>query len=105
MIYNGQEAGNPRRLKFLERDPLNGAITPMVSCIGTFSLEEQHTALWNAPWGARMIPVVNSAPSSVLSFVRPTTPRWCSLVLNLSKTRQLINSLNGLHYGRMSGTP
>jgi hypothetical protein len=71
LIYNGQEAGNPKRLQFFERDRiewkthLNGEIYKKL-----FALKKANSALWNAKWGARMIHVPNSAASQVFSFVR-----------------------------------
>lgn len=73
MIYNGQEAGNARRLAFFDRDPIlwpaaEHANTAMYRRLIAF--RDAHPALHNGRWGARPIPVVNSAPSKVLSFVR-----------------------------------
>ncbi|HEX8852840.1 MAG TPA: alpha-amylase family glycosyl hydrolase, partial [Pyrinomonadaceae bacterium] len=56
LVYNGQEAGNPRRLQFFEKDPIewrehpNGELYKKL-----FALKKKNTALWNAQWGARMI--------------------------------------------------
>lgn len=69
LIYNGQEAGNPRRLKFFEKDPIvwreheNGELYRKL-----FALKHANTALWNAHWGALMVHVP-SGPG-ILSFVR-----------------------------------
>jgi hypothetical protein len=53
LIYNGQEAGNCKRLDFFERDPIewqehrNGEIYKKL-----FALKKANTALWNGRWGA-----------------------------------------------------
>ena len=63
LIYNGQEAGNDKRLVFFERDAIewrehqHGELYRRL-----FALKKANTALWNAQWGARMIDVPNSAP-------------------------------------------
>lgn len=76
LIYNGQEAGNERRLAFFERDPItwrdhpNGALYHRL-----IAFRKSHPALDNGAWGASMVRVVNSAPSKVLSFVRALPAR------------------------------
>jgi glycosidase len=71
LIYNGQEAGNPRRLSFFERDPIGWRPHPLGELYRKLlALKKANTALWNAGWGARMIRVPNSSPEVVLSFVR-----------------------------------
>jgi glycosidase len=71
LIYNGQEAGNAKRLQFFEKDPIawrehpNGELYRRL-----FGLKDATSALWNGKWGALMIPVFNDKPESVLSFVR-----------------------------------
>jgi hypothetical protein len=71
LLYNGQEAGNPKRLQFFEKDPIawrehrNGELYRKL-----FALKKATSALWNGKWGALMIPVFNDKPEVVLSFVR-----------------------------------
>jgi glycosidase len=85
LIYNGQEAGNTKRLAFFERDPIewrqhpNGALYQRL-----FALKKANTALWNAQWGARMIDVPNSSPDAVLSFVRADARNKVFAVFNFS---------------------
>ena len=71
LIYNGQEAANERRLKFFERDPIVWKDAPQrAEYRRLIAFRDAHPALWNAPWGARMVQVVNSEPAKVFSFVR-----------------------------------
>lgn len=71
MIYSGQEAGNEKRLEFFERDPIKWRDHPVGDLYARlFRLKEDTPALWNAPWGARMVPVPNDHGAEVLSFVR-----------------------------------
>ena len=89
LIYNGQEAGYNHRLKFFEKDPIvwrpsgGGELYKKL-----FALKTANSALWNAHWGARMIPVVNSAPNQVLSFVRSNDRDKVFTVINLSGQTQ-----------------
>ena len=107
MMYKGQEIGNDRRLAFFERDPLvwldsNGQ--PLTHENGElyrrlFALKKAQSALWNADWGARMIPVHNSAATNVLSFVRQNDESKVFAVFNLSKDTQTVSFKEHLHHG------
>jgi len=85
LIYNGQEAGNDKRLEFFERDPIawqehrQGDLYREL-----FALKHSNTALWNAQWGARMINVPNSADQVVFSFVRRNEVDKVFAVFNFS---------------------
>ena len=71
LVYNGQEAGNDRKLAFFERDPIEWREHPrgeLYRRLIEFKLAEP--ALWNGPWGARMIDVPNGAQDRLLTFVR-----------------------------------
>jgi hypothetical protein len=71
MIYNGQEAGNRKRLAFFERDPIQWQPSPYERLYKKLlALKKRNTALWNGEWGATMLQVPNSAPKQVFSFVR-----------------------------------
>lgn len=71
LIYNGQEAGNDKRLKFFERDPIAWKKHPNGALISDWiKFRAAHPALDNAPWGARMVQVKNSDAKKVFSFVR-----------------------------------
>lgn len=89
LIYNGQEAGNPKRLKFFERDPIDWRQHPEGELYRRLlALRKVNTALWNGHWGATMIPVANSARAQVLSFVRMNERDKVLAVLNFSGSRQ-----------------
>jgi len=100
LIYNGQEAGNPRRLAFFEKDPIEWREHPM----GTFyqrliALKKQHRPLWNAHWGTRMINVPNSTPTQVLSFVRQDEQDKVFAVFNFSDQAQAVQFDERLYHG------
>ena len=100
LIYNGQEAGYNHRLKFFEKDPIvwrpsaEGELYKRL-----FALKTANSALWNAHWGARMIPVVNSAPNQVLSFVRRNDQDKVFAVINLSGQTQTVTFRDRLYAG------
>ncbi len=100
LIYNGQEAGNARRLAFFERDPIEWRDHPLGELYKSlFVLRKANSALWNAPWGARMIHVPNSVPTLVLSFVRQNEQDKLFVVLNFSGEPQRVTFQEALYHG------
>ncbi|MEO7635406.1 MAG: alpha-amylase family glycosyl hydrolase [Sphingomicrobium sp.] len=91
LIYNGEEAGNPKRLKFFERDPIDWRDHPNAALYRRLiALKTRNHALWNAPWGGRMVSVVNTVPSKVLSFVRKKDGDRIFALLNFSADEQRV---------------
>src|SRR6185295_13644968 len=85
LVYNGQEAGNPRRLEFFEKDPIEWREHRLGDLYKRlFALKKDNTALWNGKWGATMIHGPNSSPATVLSFVRQDEQNKVFAVLNFS---------------------
>lgn len=85
LIYNGQEAGNPKRLAFFERDPIDWR----AHAIGDFyhsliQIKKAHSCLHNGQWGASMIPISNNKSAQIFSFVRQDKNSKVFVVLNLS---------------------
>lgn len=100
LIYNGQEAGNPRRLAFFEKDPITWQAHPLGELYRRlFALKKQHSVLWNGHWGAVMIPVPNSAPAQVLSFVRRNESDKVFAVFNFSAQAQTVRFQEPLFQG------
>ncbi|HET7476093.1 MAG TPA: alpha-amylase family glycosyl hydrolase [Dermatophilaceae bacterium] len=100
LIYNGQEAGNERRLKFFERDPIQWREHPLGELYRKlFALKRENTALWNGRWGATMVEVVNDAPKQVLSFVRQNDVDKVFGVFNLDASSREVAFTHGLHHG------
>ena len=101
MIYNGQEAGETKRLKFFEKDPIAWSDHPVGELYQKlFALKKAHSALWNAPWGAQMVRVPNSAPSVVLSFVRRNDRETLFAVFNFSPAAQAVKFEEALFPGK-----
>lgn len=100
MIYNGQEAGNARRLAFFEKDPIVWRAHPLGDLYQKlFALKHANSALWNGRWGARMIKVNNSVPERVLSFVRQNDRDKVFAVFNFSPLAREITFQDGLYHG------
>jgi glycosidase len=101
LVYSGQEAGNPRRLAFFEKDPIEWRDHPQGELYRKlFALKKRNTALWNGAWGALMIKVPNDAPTCVLSFVRQNETDKVFAVLNFSAQPRTVTFEDTLHHGR-----
>ncbi|MFC7594770.1 alpha-amylase family glycosyl hydrolase [Terrabacter sp. GCM10028922] len=71
LIYNGQEAGQDRRLAFFDKDDIEWREDEQGELYRRLlRLKKQHPALWNGAAGGRMVRVPNSAEEAVLAFVR-----------------------------------
>jgi hypothetical protein len=100
LIYSGQEAGNPRRLAFFEKDSIEWREHPIGDLYRRlFALKHDNTVLWNAHWGATMIKVPNSVEAKVLSFVRRNERDKVFVVLNLSPEPQAVSFRESLYHG------
>jgi 1,4-alpha-glucan branching enzyme len=100
LIYNGQEAGNTRRLAFFEKDPIEWREHPLGGLYKKlFALKKSNTALWNGAWGGRMVRVPNSQPSRVFSFVRQQGEDKVFVALNFSTLPQMVTFDERLYHG------
>jgi glycosidase len=100
LIYNGQEAGNSKRLEFFEKDPIVWQEHPLADLYQKLlALKKQNTALWNGRWGARMIHVPNSVPARVFSFVRQNDQEKIFVVINFSGQAQTVTCHESLFHG------
>lgn len=101
LIYNGQEAGNQKRLAFFEKDEIEWKEHPLGNLYKQlFALKKENTALWNAHWGSRMIHVPNTVPSKVFSFVRKNERNKVFVVLNFSAQTQTVSFNETLFHGK-----
>ena len=96
MIYNGQEAGNDKQLAFFEKDPIEWREHPTGELYRKlFALKKANTALWNGQWGATMVRVWNSAPDTVLSFIRENENNKVFAMMNFSAVEQVVTFREG----------
>jgi glycosidase len=100
LIYNGQEAGNNKRLKFFERDPIEWKEHPIGDLYRKlFTLIKEESCLWHGRWGATMVKVPNNKESEVLSFVRQNDESKVFAVFNFSANQQSVNFKETLFNG------
>lgn len=100
LIYNGQEAGNAKRLEFFEKDPIAWRAHPIGDLYQKlFKLMKDNTALWHAKWGSRMIKVPNDHESEVFSFVRQNEKDKVFVIFNFSDENKTIKFKETLYYG------
>lgn len=103
LIYNGQEAGNTKRLEFFEKDPIQWKEDPIGELYkNLFALMKSNTALWHAKWGATMVKVPNNYESEVLSFVRQNEKDKVFAVFNFSDKAKFIEFKETLYHGDYS---
>jgi glycosidase len=89
LIYNGQEAGNRKRLAFFERDPIDWRQSSWSAQWNAFyrklvALKKSHRALWNGADGGVMRQVINDDPKRLFSFVRERDGDKVFAVFNFS---------------------
>lgn len=100
LIYNGQEAGNERRLAFFEKDPIQWRQHPNGELYRELlALRKRNTALWNGRFGATMVHVPNDAPGKVLSFVRADADSKVFAAFNFSPVAQKVRFNEALYHG------
>lgn len=100
LIYNGQEAANPKRLAFFERDPIEWQEHELAEFYQKLiSLKKSQSALANGQWGAVMRHVPNSCAKQVLSFVREDDNSGVFVALNLSAQTVNVTFLDSLQQG------
>jgi glycosidase len=100
LLHNGQEAGNPRRLAFFERDPIDWRPHPLGDLYrDLFALKHGTRALWNGVHGAEMVRVANDAEPRVLSFVRLAADDGVFAIFNFSDRPAEVGFGPGPHRG------
>ncbi len=100
LVYNGQEAGNDKRLAFFEKDPINWKKDEIGDLYqNLFQLMKSNTALWHAKWGSRMIKVPNNNESKIFSFVRQNETEKVFAVFNFSDEVQTVEFKETLYHG------
>ena len=85
LIYNGQEAGNQKRLEFFEKDLIEWRSHPHKNLISKLTaLKEGYSVLWNGAWGEPLKVLTTSQPEDVFSFIRGDAKSAVVAVFNLS---------------------
>jgi glycosidase len=96
LIYNGQEAGNDKRLQFFEKDLIEWREHPMGDLYRRLvALKNANRALWNGCWGARMIEIRTTDRPSVLAFVRDAGDDAVVGLFNLTENERAVTLAEG----------
>jgi len=85
LIYNGQEAGMTKRLRFFAKDTISFKDTLMFPFYRTMNyLKHRNKALWNPPFGGKLVPLTNNAPEKIVSFLRSSENARVMVLINMS---------------------
>jgi cyclomaltodextrinase len=86
LVYNGQEAGNQKQLKFFDKDIIEWKKHPFFDFYKTFfALKHRNQALWNGHWGGEMEKINSDAPNHIIAFAREKNGDKIIAVFNFSK--------------------
>jgi 1,4-alpha-glucan branching enzyme len=92
LIYNGQEAGMEKRLRFFAKDTINWGFKDFSAFYKTLNaMKHDNEALWNAPYGGTFVPLENTEPGKVLSFLREKGDKRVVVILNLSPAKVTVS--------------
>ncbi len=85
LIYNGQEAGETKRLAFFEKDLIDWQPHPIGDLYrNLIALKKSKQVLGNGAFGERMIQVPNSHMDKVFSFIRHDNEEKVFVIINFS---------------------
>ena len=96
VVYNGQEAGNDKRLAFFDRDPIEWREDPMTELYTQlFALLDENTALWHGSVGGKMVRIWTDKTDEVFSFTRDNGSDKVLALFNFSAEDLAVNLLDG----------
>lgn len=105
LIYSGQEAGMNKRLRFFAKDTINWSDTQMIPFYKTLnSLKHRNQALWNPPYGGKLVPLSNSNPDKIVSFLRSSENGGVIVLINLSSDTITTDITSALADGKYINT-
>lgn len=98
LIYNGQEAGLDKRLKFFEKDPIRWGEHELFDFyIKLLDLKKRNKALWNGKYGGDLTRVTTTENRAVYAFIRERENNKVFVILNLTSEPKSI-TLKGSKY-------
>jgi len=101
LIYNGQEAGMTKRLRFFAKDTINWSNTQFVPFYKKMTaLKHRNQAIWNPPFGGKLVLLPNSAPGKVISFLRTSGNARVMVLINMSSDTITTNITSNLADGK-----
>ncbi len=101
LIYNGQEVGLNKRLKFFEKDSINWVDTSDFIPFYTLLIDLKHRnkALWNGEAGGGIVRVNTAHDEDVYAFYRESQGDLAFVALNLSDKERVIKVKEKKLYG------
>ena len=85
LIYNGQEAGNNKRLRFFEKDTIDWSHLPYANFYTALNrLKAENPVLANGKSGGKLIPLSQGINDQVFAFYREKEGKQIVVILNLS---------------------
>ena len=85
LIYNGQEAGNQKRLEFFEKDLIEWKAHSDETLIKSLiDIKTENEALWNGTFGARMDMIKTDNGDQIFAFTREKGDEKVLAIFNLS---------------------
>lgn len=89
LIYSGQEAGNPKRLRFFEKDEIEWKDDKMFTLLQQLiQLKKRNMALWNGPYGGGFTRISTRNDGNIMAFMRELAGNKVVAILNLSSYEQ-----------------
>ena len=86
LIYDGQEAGMTKRLRFFTKDTINWSDNSLIPFYKKLiSLKHRNKALWNPPYGGKLVQLPNSSSGEIVSFLRSSENFRVLVLINMSK--------------------
>jgi len=101
LIYNGQEAGMTKRLRFFAKDTITWSDTRFVPFYKKMTgLKHRNQAIWNPPYGGKLVQIPNTAPGKVISFLRTAGNARVMVLINMSSEPITSNITSNLADGK-----
>lgn len=100
LIYSGQEAGNPKRISFFEKDEIEWKEDKMFPLYQKLvALKRDTEALWNGPYGGYLTLLDTRNGWNTISYIRQKGESKILVIINLSGYNQYAH----LHDPRIEG--
>ena len=100
LVYNGQEAGLEKRLRFFDKDTINWSNLELSRFYEKLlTLHQSNEALWAGDFGAKVKILSPEKEKNVLVFTREKNGKKVLVVINMSRTKQKINATERGIYG------
>lgn len=85
LIYNGQEAEIAKQQRSPANDTIDRSNQQMLPFYKIVTgLKHRNPALWNPPYGGKVVPLTNTAPDKIVSFLRVSGNSRVMVLVNLS---------------------